>query len=374
MSTRETIQRFLGTEGGSINPESVLREPRKITDKYKPSSLSYPMDMGVDSNTEFDNQIIFDIYVDETTSFKSLKFDPNGGEPTSYRAPAGQTAGSTNIGQKLKSQLETDASNAGDLIANGVGSISETAKKYVEGFNSSVGKVSNEVFKGPRKMKKLNRSIALAVPNTFTSTSTATYTESKLGQMAGAYSRAGGISGLVDSFSTDATGTANRFGGDAARMLLEGALKVPDMFGMNLQNILEVSTRRVANPHVEQRFESMQFREFQFVYEFSARSKAEADQINEIIKTFRFHMHPELVESGLYFMYPSLFDLSVMFKDGNNPYIHKISTCVLTSCTVNYTSTGVFSTNRDGQPTEIQVTMSFKEIEPMTKHRVAEGF
>ena len=63
----------------------------------------------------------------------------------------------------------------------------------------------------------------------------------------------------------------------------------------------------------------MSFREFSFAYEFSARSEAEAVAIDNIIKTFRFHMHPELVQSGLFFSFPSLFDISIMFKEDNNP-------------------------------------------------------
>jgi len=146
------------------------------------------------------------------------------------------------------------------------------------------------------------------------------------------------------------------------------------MFGMNLQNVMEVSTRRVSNPHIEQRFESMSFREFTFTYEFAARSEQEAVAIDEIIKTFRFHMHPELIPSGLFFDYPSLFDISIMHQNRHNQFMHKISTCYLTSFNTNYTSTGVFSTNRDGQPTEIQVTMNFREIEPLHKKRIEEGY
>ena len=113
---------------------------------------------------------------------------------------------------------------------------------------------------------------------------------------------------------------------------------------------------------------------FQFVYEFAAKSRQEVESIENIIKTFRFHMHPELISSGLFFDYPSLFDISIRFKNEENRYMHKISTCYLTSFTTNYTSTGVFATNRDGQPTEIQCTMNFREIEPLHKHRIEEGF
>ena len=44
-----------------------------------------------------------------------------------------------------------------------------------------------------------------------------------------------------------------------------------------------------------------------------------------------------------------MFDITVMHKNNENKYMHRISTCYLTSFTTNYTSTGVFATNRDGQ-------------------------
>lgn len=368
----DNISKFVGDviEGHSLG---LKREPKKTGMQYGTTGLTYPIDMGVDAPAELDSHVIFDIYIDETTSFDTLKTNSQYSEPKAYKAPPGQDR-PTIIGQDIKEAVGTDLNNLGNLVESGVGKISGTLGKMVGGFNDGTGKVLSETFKGPRKMKKLNTSIALAVPNAFTSTSTANYTESALGAAAGLYAGQGGISGLVNKFQANGTDALADIGGDVARLGIETFAALPDAFGLNLRNIMEVSTRRVQNPHLEQRFENVSFREFQFVYEMSARSKAEAESIDNIIKAFRFHMHPELVESGLYFMYPSLFDISVMFKEKHNPYVHKISTCVLTSFTTNYTSTGVWSTNRDGQPTEIQITMSFREIEPMTKHRIAEGF
>jgi hypothetical protein len=368
----DNISKFVGDviEGHSLG---LKKEPKKTGRQYGTTGLTYPLDMGVDAPAELDNHIIFDIYIDETTSFDTLKANTEPGEPTAYKVPAGQKR-TTNVGQNVAESIGNDLNNLGNALESGAGKISETLGGLVGSFNEGTGKVVNEVFKGPRKMKKLNTSIALAVPNAFTSTSTANYSEAALGAAAGLYAGQGGISGLVNKFQSGGMDALADIGGDVARLGIETFAALPDAFGLNLRNIMEVSTRRVQNPHIEQRFDNVGFREFQFVYEMSARSKAEADAIDAIIKQFRFHMHPELVESGLYFMYPSLFDISVRFKEKENPYVHRISTCVLTSFTTNYTSTGVWSTNRDGQPTEIQITMTFREIEPMTKHRIAEGF
>ena len=344
--------------------------------KYAVNGLSYPLEMGVDAPMELDHHVIFDIFVDETTEFSSLAANTTEGKPKAFVAPKGQEAGTTNISHKIRDNVETDLKNLANITSQKFGEVNKTAGKGVKQGAEGLGGVADQIFKGPRKMKKLNSSIALQVPNSFQMGSSANYSGAALGQMAGLFNRKGGISGLISKAMDPATrgDLMRQEGGDVARVIAENVIKIPDAFGLNLGNILTVSTRRVANQHVEQRFDDMSFREFSFAYEFSARSEAEAVAIDNIIKTFRFHMHPELVESGLFFSFPSLFDISIMFKEDHNPFIHRISTCVLTSFTTNYTSTGVWSTTRDGQPTEIQCTMNFREIEPMTKHRIAEGF
>jgi len=337
----------------------VKREPKKTGRRYGSAGLTYPIDMGIDAPAELDNHIIFDIYFDETTSFTNIQGTRD--EPKAWKGH------SAIVGNKASKAIENLEQGVKNLAGVGEGGLADKALNAIpEGVTSSVGKFKNGAFGGAQNLKKLNASIALAVPNTFTATSSANYTEAKLGAVAGLLSRIGaGEQGNQD--------IAN-LGGQAARLAMETFAALPDAFGMNLQNIMEVSTRRVSNPHIEQRFESVSFREFQFVYEFAARSEQEMRAIDNIIKTFRFHMHPELIPSGLFFDYPSMFDITVMHKNNENKYMHRISTCYLTSFTTNYTSTGVFATNRDGQPTEIQCTMNFREIEPLHKHRIEEGY
>ena len=337
----------------------VKREPKKTGRRYGSAGLTYPIDMGIDAPAELDNHIIFDIYFDETTSFTNIQGTRD--EPKAWK---GHTA---IVGNKATKAIKNMEQGVKNLAGVGEGGLADKAANSIsEGVTEAVGKFKNGAFGGAQNLKKLNASIALAVPNTFTATSSANYTEAKLGAVAGLLSRIGsGEQGQKD--------IAN-LGGQAARLAMETFAALPDAFGMNLQNIMEVSTRRVSNPHIEQRFESVSFREFQFVYEFAARSEQEMRAIDNIIKTFRFHMHPELIPSGLFFDYPSMFDITVMHKNNENKYMHRISTCYLTSFTTNYTSTGVFATNRDGQPTEIQCTMNFREIEPLHKHRIEEGY
>ena len=58
---------------------------------------------------------------------------------------------------------------------------------------------------------------------------------------------------------------------------------------------------------------------------------------------------------------------------GQNQKMHKISSCVLTELNVNYSPNGVFSTFPDGMPTQINIQMSFTELELLTKERIKAG-
>ena len=52
---------------------------------------------------------------------------------------------------------------------------------------------------------------------------------------------------------------------------------------------------------------------------------------------------------------------------------NKISTCVLTNCTVDYTP-GAVRSFADGAPTQITMGLTFKETETLTKDKINEGF
>ena len=94
---------------------------------------------------------------------------------------------------------------------------------------------------------------------------------------------------------------------------------------------------------------------------------------------FRFHMSPELQQGqGRFLTLPSEFDIHYMYQkeDGTaseNDYYHKISTCVLENCAVDYTPGGVRSF-QDGAPTQITMSLTFKETELLTKDRINQGY
>jgi hypothetical protein len=90
-------------------------------------------------------------------------------------------------------------------------------------------------------------------------------------------------------------------------------------------------------------------------------------------------MHPEFKGAGeLLFIYPSEFDIVYYTNGSENKNIHKHTSCVLTEMSVNYTPNGVFNTffeskTGGGMPTQINVNLTFRELQILNKELVKGG-
>ena len=137
------------------------------------------------------------------------------------------------------------------------------------------------------------------------------------------------------------------------------------------------------NPYMEVLFDAMALRTFTYNFKFAPKNEKETEEVQKIIQVFRFHMVPELRGGQSRFLgLPSQFDIHYMYQPmGNaqssnsmiNPYYNKIATCVLQNCAINYTPEGVKSFE-DGAPTQITMSLQFKETEMLTKDKINQGF
>tara|TARA_R110000822_G_C14931228_1_gene452560 strand:- start:268 stop:522 length:255 start_codon:yes stop_codon:yes gene_type:complete len=84
-------------------------------------------------------------------------------------------------------------------------------------------------------------------------------------------------------------------------------------------------------------------------------------------------MMPEMGFKNLFFIYPSEFEIKYYFKNQENIYFDRISTCVLEDMSVEYGG-DIFATFANGNPVEVNMSLKFKELELMTKERIKEGF
>lgn len=144
-----------------------------------------------------------------------------------------------------------------------------------------------------------------------------------------------------------------------------------------LRAVLDKSKARAKNPKKEQIFRDVPFREFNFAYEFYPRNEREQENVHKIIELFKFHMHPQIAPNR-YFVVPSEFQITYMYRDKANLWFPKISRCILKDMKVNYAPDGVVTTFRENDrgaaPVGINMSLSFAEIEIMTKNTIAQGY
>jgi hypothetical protein len=77
-------------------------------------------------------------------------------------------------------------------------------------------------------------------------------------------------------------------------------------------------------------------------------------------------MHPELSDNKLFFIYPAEFQLTYFYRNTENPYLFSFKPCVLTDMQVDYGG-DQFSTFANGAPVEVNISLTFRETEILTK-------
>lgn len=197
----------------------------------------------------------------------------------------------------------------------------------------------------------------------------AQYTEDSLGTL-------GGLLGRTDVSQIKNSGDLPQLGKEAGQAAALQLLNTVGGIGgsiVNSRRLLETGIKNITNPFREQFFERIDFRTFNFRHTFMPKNQTEANNVRSIINQFKFHMHPELVGTkNLMFLYPSEFDIKYMYRENENDYFNKISTCVLEDMNVEYGG-DIFSTFEDGRPVEVNMTLRFKELELLTKERIKEA-
>jgi len=231
--------------------------------------------------------------------------------------------------------------------------------------------------------RRITDSIALYLPPSVRDTTTAEYENMSTG-LVGMFAGKGFdffqdfVNKDYDAAAAEGTGAAADFMKEVAKR--SGAAFVDALAGSDSSlALLNRGLGRADNPFMEVLFTTMGVREFTYNFNFAPRNSDETTEIQQIIQLFRFHMAPEMQSANSrYLTLPSEFDIHYMFKGPNgqgleNDYFNRITTCVLVSVDVNYTPNGVRSFE-DGSPTQIQMGLTFRETEILTKEKINQGY
>ena len=190
----------------------------------------------------------------------------------------------------------------------------------------------------------------------------------------------GEIKSVADAWNADRSGSAAQI--DAVRLSAARAMELIPAWagGEKARNVVALNNRMIVNPNVRAVFRGVNIREFAFQFKLIATSPEEARAMEKIIKHFRSQIYPRAfpvsfgkAEADLGFYFPNAWKIRFNFKGGQNMHIPKIKFCYMR--TFNHTinpSGGGF--RKDGQPNEIDISMSFVEHETLKQKDILEGF
>lgn len=174
-------------------------------------------------------------------------------------------------------------------------------------------------------------------------------------------------------------------GARAAEQILGGGV----ITDLNFKSLIESSTKTVKNPYLQFLFKNVAPRKFEFDFKLAPRNAKEAQEIQDIIYAFKFFAHPSVTSNdSLYLTYPAEFEIAFIQSENsdetNNQTIEtisRISRCVCTSISVNYTGHGeglsMIRNEEDrakNHPSEIHLSLAFDETKFLTRNDINQGY
>ena len=324
---------------------------------YVVESYQYPSDLMGRIDEDGMNYVIFYINVNNESKMIKNAEDLTVKVDLSERVKKGILA--QDYSKAVQDTIKDAAADAAKL----------TGISNIKDIGAKIGNAIGSTFSRPQK--RLKTAIALHVPNQLSIKYGAGWQDEDTfglqailegGSAVGRALKKGSKSLPNDAAASNSIGRLSSIAASYALSNIPGGAGISAMTGL------------APNPMKEQIFKGVDFRTFTMEYQFAPRSQVEAKNVLNIIQTFKYHMHPEYKgENNFLFLYPSEFDISYFHAGKENLNIHRHTSCVLTDLDINYTPNGNFSTFAGGMPTQINVSMSFKELTILTKELIAQG-
>lgn len=345
---------------------------------FRNDILKYPIDLG---NVDKGHYMIFSINANDLTNElrQCVPQIPFTTQTSGSNFTLGQA--STAIKEKFSSTALGAAGIRGlertipEQYRNLFGNISAAAFEKLAQLE--IGRLTEQNF--ARRVTRIADTIALYMPNTLQFTQQQNYDKNVSRNDLLTGSIAAGTVALDSKNIVEMTRNLSPF--------LMQAIKGPVINTIGnagtIQSIFAQAFGTV-NPRLEVLYTSPQFRNFQFDFMFYPRSEAEALGVQRIIRKLKFHQAPEIKKgtANQFLVPPSDFNIEFYYNGKVNNNIPKIKgPCILDSINVDYAPDGFRayesydestdnltpSLGKTGMPVGIRMTLSFTEIEFMTK-------
>ena len=220
--------------------------------------------------------------------------------------------------------------------------------------------------------EKSNSNIALYLPNKLVNSGSIGYNNVNFELIQ---------SGMTIFDSDSLVEAAKKTTGLARRKLTALADDVASIAGvaLNAEAAATQITGLAINPRMEQSFQGVNPRGFDFTFSFAPKNQKEAVEVSKIIRAFRRKAHPSISNGGIFLNIPDEFEIRYykVFNNGvvaENLFLNKIGRCALTAVNVDYTPNGINATFPDGSPVRTSLTLQFTELRPLVREDIEEGY
>ena len=392
----KNLRRVAGNVGAVIRgdiggPDSSTSAPINRT-KQSTKMLSFPIDVGADPGIGNNGHYVM-FFINEQKNLK-LSFGDETAKPEGAMnmAKALQQKGIPAVQKMFDSKLGSFVQKAiPNLLSNNI----------LSGFTDIIGNLKtdvtgrikhNPVIQNTRVDEKrssigikrapttrLDTAISMYMPASVSVSYGADYVDTPIGVGTSELNKAGNVDLQSDAGRETIKSGLKNVGAAVKREGIDSLGKLDGLSG--IREVAEMRDGVIFADRMELAFKGIGKRKFSFDFKMMPRSQAEADEIRDIIYAFKFNMMPEYVGTtkGNQMKIPNTFDIQYMYQNAENNYLNKISTCFLKDMTVTYggdryKTFDQSSTDAGAPPVETSIKLEFREIEMISRERIAEGF
>tara|TARA_B100000085_G_C18536953_1_gene510388 strand:- start:754 stop:1788 length:1035 start_codon:yes stop_codon:yes gene_type:complete len=221
------------------------------------------------------------------------------------------------------------------------------------------------------------RYIYLPIPQVITDNTSVSYAQDTLNplQVVGLKAASGLISDPAGAVAAGANAAqeliqaATALDGTTAKLINTAlAGKAVNQLGgnVNATSLITRSTGQVLQSNMELLFDGPTLRSFPFVFDFTPRNYDEGQMVKKIIRTIKRAILPKNGDKGVFINSPDLFQLQYITANGqDHPFLNKFKIGAMSDISVNYAASGTYATYSDGTPVHIQMSLTFKELNPI---------
>ena len=360
-----------GKKGGASNDVA-----NAVGGKYSTQNLTFPLDLegptGANGNQGHYIQFFVNEQTDEILDYQDPRKKLEAGLDPAIAQAMAELERADGFFSRTKSDIVSR--NRQRIDPNGVTARLADLKGIKPAKKASVSQSSLSVKR--KATVRMPVSICMYMPPSVDVKYGADYQDTEIGTASAAGAAAiqdiMAGQGVVDTVISSLKNNADA-AGDASIAASGAAIDlIPGFAGSNA--VFEMQRGFIKAPRMELAFKGIPKRDFSYEFKMMPKSAAEAEMAKNIVKTFKMYMLPEIKNAAsMQLTTPATFDIQYMHLGEENMNLNKIGTCVLTNMDVKYGG-DKYKTHADAVPVETSMTLSFKELDLVTREKAEQGF